>query len=206
MQLTGQRLGDQSGGNVLISGSLVAMDDHVYAGRALQNGYALIETQGTAGVGVTVENQYVGQTDAAGRLLVTHLLPYQANNVGIDQSSVPLQDQIDHTDQLVSVPRLGGAIVRFGVHALHAARGVLMLENEPVRYGTGTLLMTDAPVRTLIGLDGSFYFSDLPAGRYTLLAATASGEVSCAFTMPAGARPMSDLGKIACERHAGAAP
>jgi len=39
-----------------------------------------------------------------------------------NQASVPLDYEIDATDQTVSVPRLGGTIVRFGLHALHAVR------------------------------------------------------------------------------------
>lgn len=206
VQLTDQRFGGQNNGSLLVSGSLVALDDHVYAGRVLQNGYALIETPGTPGVEVTRENQPIGHTDADGNLLVTNLLPYQANKVGIDQNSVPLEDQIDSTDQIISVPRLGGAVVRFGVHALHAARGVLMLDGKAVQYGTATLTTKDIFMKTLVGLDGSFYFADLPAGSYILQAHTAEGDMRCGFAMPNNNHPLTDLGRITCIRSAGNAP
>ncbi|MEO8999380.1 MAG: fimbria/pilus outer membrane usher protein [Rhodanobacter sp.] len=206
VQLTGQRFGGQSDGSLLVSGSLVAMDDHVFAGRALQSGYALVQTPGISGVEITRENQPIGATDANGNLLVTTLLPYQANKVGIDQNSVPLDDQIDATDQIVSVPRLGGTIVRFGVHALHAARGALTLNGEIVQYGNATLVSDGSNLKTLVGLDGSFYFSYLPAGNYELQADTASGALRCHFSMPNGTRPIVDLGKIACTRQPGTTP
>jgi len=206
VQLTDQRFGGQSNASVLVSGSLVALDDHVYAGRVLQNGYALIETPGTANVDITRENQSIGHTDANGNLLVTNLLPYQANRVGIDQNSVPLQDQIDSTEQVISVPRLGGTVVRFGVHAVHAARGVLTLDGKVVQYGTATLAAKETSLKTLIGLDGSFYFSDLPAGNYMLQAATANGDLTCRFTMPSNTKLLTRLGEIACHRSAGVTP
>ena len=206
VQLTDQRFGNQNNASMLVSGSLVAIDDHVYAGRALQNGYALVETPGISDVEVTHENQPVGHTDANGNLLINNLLPYQANKVGIDQNSVPLQDQIDATDQVISVPRLGGTVARFDVHVLHAARGVLMLDDKVVQYGTATLIARGNTLKTLIGLDGSFYFSDLPAGTYTLRARTGSGDMSCHLTMPTDVRPLTHLGKIACSRSAGATP
>ena len=206
VQLTGQRFGGQSSGDLLVSGSLVAIDGDVFAGRALHNGYALVQTPGVSGIDVTRENQVVGKTGAHGNLLVTDLLPYQANKVGIDQNSVPLDDQIDATDKIVSVPRLGGTIVRFGVHSLHAARGALTLNGAVVKYGTATLVSDGARIKSLVGLDGSVYFSDLPAGSYLLHAQTAEGALQCRFRMPAGKRPITDLGKIACTRQSGATP
>ena len=203
VQVGGQRFAGQSSGNALLSGSFVALDDHIYAGRPLQNGYALIETSGRPDIGVTHENQLIGRTDADGNLLVTNLQPYQANKVGIDQGMVPLQDQIDATDQVISTPRLGGTVVRFGIHALHAARGVLMLDGKAVQFGSATLMIEDAPMKTLIGLDGSFYISDLPPGGYLLQAETLQGRMRCAITMPREARPLTDLGKITCTRGEG---
>ena len=197
-QLTAQRLGGETGENLLLSGSLAALDGHVFAGRALQNGYALIETPGLSNVDVTSQNLPIGKTDASGNLLVTNLLPYQINKVGINQASVPLDFEIDATDQTVSVPRLGGTIVRFGLHALHAARGVIELGGKAVHYGTAAVLVEDKPVKTLIGLDGSFYFSDLPGGRYVLHADTANGRLSCPLKVPGSSSPVIDLGPIDC--------
>ena len=197
-QLTAQRFGGETGESLLLSGSLVALDGHVFAGRALQNGYALIETPGLSNVEVTSQNLPIGKTDESGNLLVTNLLPYQINKVGITQASVPLDYEIDATDKTVSVPRLGGTIVRFGIHALHAVRGELNLGGKLVHYGTATVLVEDTPARTLIGLDGSFYFSDLPGGKYLLHADSASGHLRCPMKVPGSSSPVIDLGPIDC--------
>jgi outer membrane usher protein len=197
-QLTAQRFGGETGESLLLSGSLVALDGRVFAGRTLQNGYALIETPGLSNVEVTSQNLPIGKTDESGNLLVTNLLPYQINKVGISQASVPLEFEIDATDKTVSVPRLGGTIVRFGLHALHAVRGELKLGGKAVRYGTATVLLDDEPAKTLIGLDGSFYFSDLPGGKYLLRADTASGVLRCPMKVPGNSSPVIDLGPIDC--------
>jgi outer membrane usher protein len=198
VQVSADRFAGQSSGNVLVSGSVVAMDGHVFAARALHDGYALVETTDAPNVVVTHENQPIGRTDGNGNLLVTELLPYQANKVGIDQNSVPLQDEIDATDQVVSVPRMGGTVVRFGVHKLHAARGILMLGEKPVQFGTGKLSTKTGLIKTLIGMDGSFYFSNLPTGKYMLKATTANGDITCPFSMPANAKALTNLGRLAC--------
>jgi outer membrane usher protein len=206
VQLSGDRFGGQATGNVLVSGSVVAMDGHVFATRPLHDGYALIETPDVPNVVVTHENQPIGRTDGNGNLLVTELLPYQANKVGIDQNSVPMQDEIDATDQVVSVPRMGGTVVRFGVHKLHAARGILMQGDKPLQYGSGRLSTRTGRIRTLIGMDGSFYFSNLPTGKYLLQASTMIGDMDCPFSMPANARALTNLGRIACTPRGAALP
>jgi outer membrane usher protein len=197
-QLTAQRIGGDTAEGLLVSGSLVALDGRVYAGRALQNGYALVETPGLSNVGITSQNQPIGKTDANGNLIIYNLLPYQMNKLGIDQGSVPLDYQIEAIDELVSVPRLGGSIVRFDIHELHAAKGVLMLGGHAVKYGNASILIENKPMRTLIGLDGSFYFSDLPPGKHVLEAETARGPLTCPMRVPASSTPLVDLGKIEC--------
>jgi outer membrane usher protein len=197
-QLTAQRFAGATAESVLVSGSLAALDGHVFAGRTLQSGYALIETPGLSNVDVTSQNLPIGKTDASGDLLVTNLLPYQVNKVGINQASVPLDYEIDATDQTVSVPRLGGTIVRFGLHALHAVRGVLRLGGGAVHYGSATVIKQDEPLRTLIGLDGSFYFSDLPGGKYVLLADTANGHLRCPMNVPGSSNAVVDMGPVDC--------
>ncbi len=198
-QLSGQRFDGQASGNLLVSGSVVAMDGHVFAARALQNGYALVETPGVPGVQITQENQPIGKTDSNGNLLVTNLLPYQANRVGLNQETVPMDDQIDATDKIISVPRLGGTVVRFGVRRLHAARGTLTLGGKPVQFGTGRVATKEGAKKTLIGIDGGFYFFNLAPGSYELRALTASGNIVCPLKMPANARALTRLGQIACQ-------
>jgi len=206
VELTGQRFGGQSSGNLLVSGSVIALDDHLYFGRALQSGYAVVQTPGMANVEITHENQPMGKTDANGNLLVNNLLPYQANKLGIDQNSVPVQYQIDATQQTMSVPRLGGVVVHFGVHALHAVRGTLTLNGKSIQYGSGTLKRDGETLKTLIGLDGSFYFSDLAAGSYVLKARAVEGEMDCHFSVPASARPLTRLGAVNCSAETGVTP
>jgi hypothetical protein len=50
----------------------------------------------------------------------------------------------------------------------------------------------------LIGLDGSFYFYDLPGDKYVLHADTANGHLSCPLKVPGSSSPVIDLGAIDC--------
>jgi len=61
-------------------------------------------------------------------------------------------------------------------------------------------------LKTLIGLDGSFYFPDLPRGNYQLRARTSSGDMRCILRMPASSKPMTNLGQLSCTSDDGATP
>lgn len=59
-------------------------------------------------------------------------------------------------------------------------------------------MVQDKPTKTLIGLDGSFYFTDLPGGRYVLLADTANGHLRCPMNVPGSSSPLVDMGAVDC--------
>jgi outer membrane usher protein len=205
-QLSAERIAGQDTESLLVSGSLVALGGHLYAGRTLQSGYALVETPGLGDVEVMSQNQPIGRTDTNGNLIVYNLLPYQLNKVDINQATVPLDYQMDQINQVISVPRLGGTIVRFDIHELHAARGILKVGNDVVKYGSAAITINGKPTRTLIGLDGSFYFSDLPGGKYVLQADTARGRLSCPLKVPSTSGPLIDLGAVRCTVEQAVAP
>ncbi|MEN6540551.1 MAG: fimbria/pilus outer membrane usher protein [Mizugakiibacter sp.] len=194
----GTRFAGQSGGDLLVSGSLLALDGRVFAGRPLEGGYALVEVPGMEGVDVTRENQSVGRTDGRGDVLVPGLLPYQANRIGLDQADVPAQYAVGATAESVSVPRFGGTVVRFDVHPLQAVRGQLMLDGAGVRYGTLELDAAGATLRSPVGADGSFYFGDLAAGRYVARLHHEGSYARCALEVPASQAPIRNLGSVAC--------
>jgi outer membrane usher protein len=75
-----------------------------------------------------------------------------------------------------------------------------------VQYGSATLEAGKKSLKTLIGLDGSFYFPDLPRGNYQLRARTSSGDMRCILRMPASSKPMTNLGQLSCTSDDGATP
>lgn len=194
----GTRFAGQTEGDLLVSGSLLALDGRMFAGRPLDGGYALVEVPDMQGIDITRENQTVGRTDARGDVLVPGLLPYQANRIGLEQADVPAQYAVGATAEAVSVPRFGGTVVRFDVHPLQAVRGRLMLDGAGVRYGTLELDTAGTTLRSPVGADGGFYFGDLAAGRYVARLHHDGSYARCALDVHASQAPIRNLGSVTC--------
>ena len=196
--LTETRLDDHASTNLLVSGSLLALDGHVFATRPLDMGFALVQVPGIANVEITRENQPVGRTDANGNFLVPGLLPYQGNSIGLNQDTVPPQDAVTTTEQMISVPRFGGTVVHFDVHVLRAVRGKVLIDNKPVEFGSVDVVIGSKSVHSPVGHDGSVYFSDVPEGNYDLTVRSNGSLAHCLLTVPHHEQPVFDAGALRC--------
>src|SRR5579872_870681 len=85
-------------------GSLVVMDGTVEAARRIGAGFAMVSTNGVAGVPVLHENRLIGLTDSSGHLLVPELNPYDRNSVSIDALTLPTDAKIP-LDRQELIPR-----------------------------------------------------------------------------------------------------
>jgi outer membrane usher protein len=198
VSLTETRLDDHADTNLLLSGSLLALDGHVFATRPLDMGFALVQVPGIANVEITRENQAVGRTDANGNFLVPGLLPYQGNSIGLNQDTVPPQDAVAATEQMISVPRLGGTVVHFDVHVLRAVRGKVLIDNKPVEFGSVDVVIDGKSVHSPVGHDGSVYFSDVPEGIYVLTVQNKGSSVNCPLVVPPHKQAVFDAGALPC--------
>ncbi|SRR5579883_79259 len=202
----GSRFPGSEDASVLLSGSVIALGGRVFAARPLDTGYALVQVPDMAGIEVTRENLPVGRTDSHGDLLVPGLLPYQANRIGIDQSSVPVTDAIGTTEVTTSVPRFGGSVVRFDVHPLRAVKGRASIAGAHASLGTLRIEIAGTPVISPIGLDGGFYFADVPAGDYAALLRNDGQDARCELHVPERKSPVFDIGEISCTPIGSASP
>jgi len=161
--------------------------------RRIANAFAIVSTEGVAGVPVRLENRLVGQTDRHGRLLVDRLNPWENNKLGIDTLQLP-QDMYVQRTEVSAVPDGNvGVLVRFPMHRTHPlqltvldASGKALPPGSPV-YPQGAT--GDEPL-TVIGYDSLLYLPDpVPGARLRI--ETAGG--TCTVVVPApqagGAHP-----------------
>jgi outer membrane usher protein len=193
-----QRYVDTTTARVSASGSLVAMAGHVFASREIQDSFALADVPDQADVRVFRENQFVGQTNSHGLLLIPGLRAYEDNHIRIDQSDIPLDVLVD-SFQVKAVPWYrGGVVLHF---ALEKASAALIT----VKLADGSLLPVGATVR-VAGKDeefptafhGEIYVTGLGAQNH--LRAEWDGK-SCEFDLPYQQTndPLPKMGPVVCQ-------
>lgn len=204
LALEGEQVSGSSTLRGILSGGLVAIGGRGYASPPLDSGFALVRT-GLPGLTVQRENLDVGQTDAHGDLLVREMVPFFPSQVGIDQQSIPLAYRFGRLEQAVAVPRNAGAIIRFDISPMHAARGHIALaqaggQAQPMRLGRMVVATPAGPVSSRLGSGGAFWFDDLPPGRHHATVTSASGPAQCLLDVPDhAAHGIADLGEVLCQ-------
>jgi outer membrane usher protein len=157
-----------------LEGSLVVVDRDLFAARRVDDAFALISTDGVAGVPVSLENRPIGRTDARGHYLLTGLNAWQPNRLSIDTLDLPAQVQAE-TVRIDAVPAAQRAVlVDFKLRSVRAALVVLrdaggrpLPLGSRVRYGDGA--------SASVGYDGQVYLENL-AVHNPLAATTPEGD------------------------------
>ncbi len=152
-----------------LAGAVVLMDGSLQAARQVGAGFALVSTDGVAGVPVLQGNRRIGKTDGGGHLLVPNLNPYLSNPLAIDTSNLPLDAQIAVTSQVVVPARLSGVLAHFPMEK-YAAASVLLhtADGKPVASGT-TVLHVETGARTVVGFDGLAFVDHLQPDNHLLI-------------------------------------
>jgi len=181
-QAQGQYLGDAGQLNALVqdndgkrgssldlSGALVLMDGSLQATRQVGAGFAMVSTDGVAGVPVLQENRVVGKTDQAGYLLVPNLNPYLSNLIAIDTTNLPIDARIATTSRSVVPAQLSGVLARFPVEKYAAASVILLsVDGKPLAAGT-EVVYGEGGARTVVGFDGLTFVDHLQADNHLLI-------------------------------------
>lgn len=203
LALEGEQVSGSSNVRGIISGGLVAIGGRAYASPPLDSGFALVRTA-LPGLTVQRENLDVGQTDARGDLLVREMVPFFPSQVGIEQNTIPLAYRFGSLERPVAVPRNAGAIVRFDISPMHAARGRIVLQQadgqtQAMPLGRMVVATPAGPVSSRLGSGGAFWFDDLPPGRHHGTVTSASGTAHCLLDVPdRAAHGIADLGEVLC--------
>lgn len=193
-----QQNGDNRSTSLSAAGSLVLMDGGVHAARQVGAGFALVSTDGVAGVPVLQENRVIGRTGAGGYLLVPNLNPYLLNQVGIDTSALPLDARIPATRREVVPARQSGVLARFPVETYAAASVIVHgADGKPVAPGA-QVLHVESGASTLVGFDGVAFIDNLaPLNHLRLTVDGVPCVVEFAYVAIKG-QAMPTLGPFTC--------
>lgn len=180
------------------SGALVLMEGHVFASRNINDAFAVVSTDGIAGVPVKLENRVIGHTDADGMLLVTPLNAWQRNKLSIDPMDLPANVRISDVEQLATPRDRSGTSVRFGISPLRSALVVLHGEDgKPLPLGSRVRLEDQDGPGTVVGYGGEAYLDTL-GDRNRLRVATPAGTCHASFDHVTMDESIPRIGPLTC--------
>ena len=187
---------------VLASGGLVDAGDGIMFTRAVEDGFAVVDVAGLAGVRTYYNNQQIGRTDKRGRLLIPNLLSYYGNRVSIADQDVPLDYTIDATEKTVAPPYRGGVLVRFPVQKLVAITGTMIVDNAHKAtvpsFGQLRVSVNGQDLVSELGRRGQFYLENVSPGRYPAEVEYADGLCAFQLTVPDQASALTEIGRVHC--------
>lgn len=99
-------------GAIGVAGAVGAVEGRVFTSRRIDDAFVLVDV-GLPGLPVLLDNREVARTNAAGWAVVTEARAHQANVVGVDTSTLPIEYSMPR-DQFSVVPAsAAGALARF---------------------------------------------------------------------------------------------
>jgi outer membrane usher protein len=198
-QLESDRVGDVVSKREMAQGSIASIGNGVFFTRTLDQGFAIVDTQGIANVPVMLENQVVAHTNARGFALVGSVQPYQLNHIRIDPLALPMDASIGAMEQTVVPRRSGSVLVGFDIRRVKTATLVIVLPD-------GAPLPSWTPV-TVSGMNAEYIagsrgevFVDLPNPANNLVTAKLANGQECTLRVnqPATAQVVPFIGPLLC--------
>jgi len=181
-------------------GSLVLMGGHTFASRRIDDGFAVVSTDGISDVPVLLENRVVGKTDDHGMLLVTPLNAYQSNQLAIDPMRLPADMRIDAVKLNATPSDRAGTLVRFSMQPVRAASIVLQdAEGKPLPVGSKARLEGAGGKGDIVGFDGVLYLDNL-SDRNVIDVDTTDGSCQVRFDYPRNAGAIPQIGPLTCRK------
>jgi outer membrane usher protein len=193
------------------SGGLVYMDGTLQPSRHVYDSFALVSTDGVAGIPVLNENRVMGNTDGGGHLLIPDLNSYQHNQLEIDSLVLPADASIP-VNRIDVVPRSqSGVLAHFAVKRYTAATVILVdAAGQPLPSGT-LLHHQESGQDFVVGYDGQAFIENLDAHNH-LHAGSADPhvKVDCSaqfdYRRPDDGASLPTIGPVACAAGKGAKP
>ncbi|WP_024549660.1 fimbria/pilus outer membrane usher protein [Siccibacter turicensis] len=182
------------------SGSLVVMDNAVFAANQINDAFAVISTNGQPNVTVNFENQPAGQTDDDGYLLVSGVTAYYPATYSINTLDLPADTRIKDTERRIAIKRGSGYVIAFPMDRERVASVILHDEHGeplPVSSQVSRPMLPSA----IVGYEGIAWLENISDVNH-LQVTTPDGE-RCAVTFNAisdTSHMLKTYGPVICKK------
>lgn len=178
------------------------MGGGLFAARQINDGFAVVSTDGIADVPVLLQNNLIGTTNSRGLLLISPLNAYQDNKIGIDPMDLPADLRIDKVAAQATPTDRAGTVVSFKLVPVRSASIILVDSvNQPLAIGSQVRLVTQKHLPSaIVGFDGEVYLDTLD-DHNVLEVLTPSGDscqVSFDYQKQGDGIPL--IGPLTCQK------
>jgi outer membrane usher protein len=181
-----------------LSGSLIAMDQAVFASNQVNDAFVLVSTKGYSNVPVRYENQLMGTTDDQGHLLVPWVASYYPAKFAIDTLQLPANVRADETERHIAVSQGSGLLLDFGLRTSVSATVTLVdAEGQPLPLGSRAS-ESHSRARSVVGWDGQAFFEGLQRDNRLQVVTPDGRQCAAAFTLDTHLAQIAQVGPLIC--------
>lgn len=184
------------------TGALVMMGGGLFAARQINDGFAVVATDGIADVPVLLQNNVIGSTNNRGLLLISPLNAYQENKIAIDPMDLPADLRIDKVNIKATPTDRAGVLVSFGITTVRSASVILTdSDNQPLPIGSQVQLLTnkDAP-SAIVGFDGEVYLDTLDEHNVLTVMTPSNDNCTVSFDYHKQGDDIPLIGPLICQK------
>ena len=166
------------------SGSLVWMDGQTFAANRIDDAFVVVSTGGFPDVGVRYENQWIGNTDKNGHLLVPWSSAYYRGKYEIDPLNLAANILSPNVEQRVAVRRGSGYLLEFELRRV-AAASVHLVDAQQQDLALGSAVLNEQNgSRAVVGWDGLVYLENLAAQNSLQVILPEGQQCKAQFALP----------------------
>ena len=182
-----------------VDGALVYAGGGVFATNRIHDAFAVVDV-GAPDVEVRYQNRPVGSTDPWGRILVPNLQSYEANEISIDPTNLPVDADIPTTKEVV-VPQHGaGVVVGFGVSQGNQSALVAFVDSRGVPIKPGSSVRIDGVSEEfMVGYDGETFLRNLTARNIATIEQAGGTTCRAEFGYAANRGTQIKIGGVVCQ-------
>ena len=180
-------------------GALSFVDDALFASNAIDDSFAVVDTNGLANVRVLNENRLVGATDSAGQLLVPNLRSFDVNKIAIEPNDIPQDATIDTTTRIVRPQDRSGVVVRFPLKISRSALLHLVDEAGAAVPLGSTATLRSSGVAVPVGYDGGAFLQDLEPHNELIVERPDGDRCGVAFDYRPTPGQIPRIGPLRCD-------
>ena len=190
---------------VSVAGGVGYVADTLAFGRPITGSFGIVKVGELAGVGVSVNGQRIGETNAQGTVFVPTLSAYLDNDVSIAAETVPIDYLLPALSRKISPSLRSGALIKFPATKLQAFTGKLKTHDKEgtkaVEFAEMRLPDVKAqPGGFQTGRRGEFYLENLQPGTYAGSVMVEGKPCLFKLAIPRSTETFVELGDVVCSR------